>query len=208
MAAQPAWITDEQVHQALQVRGATSYSDGDPQVSAVVAAINQQLPLYLRRDIEQVERTEQFSPRRFGRMLSLPAYPVVIGDDEAPPVFVMVESGRRNFDSPDRTWLSSEFHVNRETGQVFLDYQFVGGAGTVQVQWTGGLATDPADLLASHPDIHQGGVLWAVETLRRMESMTTRAKGSKGTRQEFSTLDGPPPPAAMLLDPHRALRAR
>lgn len=125
------------------------------------------------------------------RTLSLRGWPVKRVDSltyDADRVFIGV-------DAVDQ----SLYFVDSEAAQIVFDEPLLARKqGTVQVVYSGGLATDFASLKAAYPGLVQGVCMWAGDWVDRGSRMTARERTS-GQGLGVVQLDAKIPPAALEL---------
>lgn len=190
-----------------QKAGGAAMQDFDEAgVTALAKVVSEAVENLCHRRFLSTERTEQFNVRRLQKMLALDAFPITIGDPT--PVFELREAQDRDFTSSSTILPSTDYYVDTEAGTVLLDNYFRGGAGTVRLQWTGGLAANTTALQTAAPDLVEAASMWVAELWDRRDTQTVRqiTGGRAGVGRQFIGLGSPPPLVEALLMQYRASR--
>jgi len=178
----------------------------DTVIGRLVQGVSAEVERYLDRGLNLEARTEQFSPKRFQRTVHLQAYPVA-----ASPAAVVKIASNRDFAAATAT-ATTDYFLDAPRGLVKFDDPLDEGNGTVQVVYTGGLATQAANdahlpgLEAAYPDIVLGATLWAKVLYDARHRVGASSKGVKGTFIATAGIGHPPPEVKQLLESHRRLR--
>lgn len=184
-------------------RGSTQASPGGKeipgkQLQPLVDAADQMADAYLRRTLLKAERTIQLArPVRHQKLITLRAYPI-----DTSATLKIWQNLQRTFADEDLIE-ADRYHVDGPAGQIFLDVPLVGGAGTVQLQVTGGLAENHAALLAAAPQLVEGMTAWVGELFRSSAEIGVARRSGRQGGLVYTDKSKPPPYVEAMLRPFR-----
>lgn len=174
-------------------------------IDTVLLGLDNLVEGYLGRRLKSEARTLVVDRVRRGALsIRLSAFPV-----DAVATFEVRQSHTRDFSDDSTIVPASQYHVSHETGVIYFDVPLVGGAGTVQVQWTGGLGANLAAIVLAAPQLVEGASLWAATkylALRR-QGMKAKTFGRAGG-EVYDPTEAPTTDARALLDPYRCTMSR
>lgn len=205
MAIFPA-TTTERVKRALgEESPAGAATKLDAQLTQLIPSCSSLIEQFLGTKFQKVARVEVLQRvMRHQRLLFLEAAPI----DTAVPVAIRVNLARDFTDAADDLDTTS-FSVNGPIGHVYLDNALTGGAGTVRVSYTGGLAVVGANDTASvdalhavHPIAVDAATLLVAERYRGRKVTSKTGVGGVG----FVAWKALPDVVRQMLEPFRRRR--
>lgn len=164
----------------------------------LIAAASRMVEMFIGRDIELVERTEDYTVRARSRVILLRQYPIT-----------EVASVEFDVDAEFTGTGGDDFKVNVDSSTGILsileDLQD-GGPNALRVTYTGGLALTAEAMVTDYPDIAHAVNLQVGYMLERRINPGARrdvsAAGGASFASAYSLLDA----AKELLLPHRRMR--
>lgn len=178
---------------------------GGDSIDLVVVGMQQLVEGYLGRRLELTARTGKVTRvRRAMNLIRLSAFPV-----DTEQTFEIRQNYNRDFSSDLSVIPSNEYDLDPNTGLVHMDVPLLGGAGTVRVEWTGGLAANLGDMATNYPDIVAGASLWAAARYRALHRQGKKSESfGRAGSATYDLTEGPPADVRALLDPHRCTMSR
>lgn len=179
-------------------------------LQGLIDTVSMAVESYTHRRLLQTARVEQMNVRRGQSILAMDAYPMLAA--AAPtPLLEIREAQDRKFTSSSTVISNLDYYADLKSGTFLLDGKFRGGAGSVQVSWTGGLATTQGNLATNYPDIVEAANLWVNELWDRRDTHSrSQSDGGpgrgKGGSDPLLSLANPPPFVASVLGQYRASR--
>lgn len=198
--------TKERVKDLLDI---TSTSH-DTVLDRLVAVVSQRIENFIDRPLLSTARTEEYSIKPRQGMIFLRAYPLA---DQSSVGSLKVAT---DWDFAAATAVDADsYHADLDTGQIHMRYypieNYLGRNATiapsvVQVTYTGGFATDTADLISNYPAIAYACEEQVVAMWRRRDDP---AAGSVSIDQYSRKVEAPLkflPDVVEALTPYRRLR--
>lgn len=181
------------------VLGLTS-SQHDTLLDQLVAATSGAAERYLNRHALQTARTEQYDVEDcYQRRVYLRGFPVL-----ATPVAAFKSDGLREFTGAAID--ADNYYLDLERGTIEFDvYTLTPGPGTLQVVYTGGMATTAAGLISAFPDVAQAVDFQVAFLFKRRDTLGMSSFSAEGGSIGFETPVELIPLAKRLLDPYRRI---
>ena len=191
------------VKDLLEITSATH----DTVLGRMVSTVSQRIEDFIDRPLESAARTEEYSIKPRQDVLFLRAYPV------ASITSIKIAT---NWDfAAVSAVASTDYHTDSATGSVHFNFypllNYMGDNAktapqAIQVVYTGGLATTPANLQANYPAISSACETQVIAMWRRRDEPTTKMTkiGDYG-----SAVEGPLsflPDVVEALMPYRRMR--
>jgi uncharacterized phiE125 gp8 family phage protein len=137
-------------------------SSKDALLGDIITAVSRAIEQHCQREFYQESRTRVFDTRRKDEALALPAYPV--------SSITSVKTST-DFDFSTATAIDSgDYDVDDETGLLFYLGAWPVGRRTVQVVYTGGIATTASAVSSNYPDLAAAAQMQVVEEYMRKEA--------------------------------------
>lgn len=173
MAAGFKATTAQRVADYAQTFGPTPAGTLETVIDRIIEAVSDQIEVFLHNKLQKAERIQTPSlVRRWQRYVHLVHAPIDTGQ-----TVEIREAADRDF-TPAATVIDGEnYHVDSDLGVIIMDKALQGGAGTVQITTTGGLADDTDGLETNYPSIVVAATQWAAEAYWRRKSLSTSSRG-------------------------------
>lgn len=161
-------------------------ADNDAALTILINSVDWAFQTWMKRPAEQKLRVETIPVvHDLDRMVVLEAAPIVSIDS------VVIDATRSFSGGPTS---SADYTFDPSAGTLHFDFDLSAGINTIQVTYTGGMATTVANFILAYPDIHH----WAnmqveYEWERRHNAGATSTTQAGGTRTFVSgvkLLDG------------------
>lgn len=172
-------------------------TEHDDLLDLMVTAVSKRIENFIDRPLMLEARTEEYHVQPRAGTLFLRAAPVssiatVISDSL--------------WDFANGTTVSSDlYHVDSESGRLYMQFDLQPGHNAVQVVYTAGFATSTANLITDYPDIAMAADLQVVSQFRRRQA----PQGSKRTSRGGSVEQESPlqfiPEVVETLAPYRRI---
>ena len=177
-------------------------TQNDTLIDQLIDAVSPQLERILNRHAMETDRTEQYDVAPGQEVFLLRGFPVL-----ASPAAVVKNSLSRDFTAASAIDTAS-YYIDLTRGILHID--LVGlepGPGTLQVAYTGGLATTTANIITLWPDIAAACELQVAYLIQRKDELGLASFSAEGgsVAQALPTkiLEG----ARELLQPYRRMVA-
>lgn len=167
----------------------------------IINAVSEQIELYLRNYLLKAERVYQPAiVRRYARMVDLTHAPIDTG-----ATVEVRQASDRDFADAATIIDATSYWVDAPKGVILFDEALIGGAGTLQITTTGGLATPDTDALeTAYPGIVLAATMWSAEVFRRRRTATKVTVGGRGgTGVTYEPMTAMPRQVMEQLRPYR-----
>lgn len=164
----------------------------------IVTATSRAIEVYLRRPLMAEQQTEIKSPKPYAMRLFCDAFPV-----DASQGLTITEAADRNYAAGD-VKDPADYYVDEDSGIIDLDNELLGGPGTVQLIYFGGLATTTDSLRLLYPDIAEAATFWAKEVFEKRNKIGRSGESQPGVSVSWQDGLGDMPKVVKgWLEPHR-----
>lgn len=175
----------------------------DATQDAVLATLITEISARFEADLcgrlaEETERTVQVNVHQGQRLVQLPAFPI-------DSVSSITNSADRDFSGAAVS--TDDYFVQADIGLVHFETGLEGGAGALQIVYTGGLGTSAADVETNFPDIANAVCRQVVYEFERKDSLgqTTQTLGVSQNTKSWATAGGWLPEVQAVLAAYRMM---
>ena len=169
----------------------------DALLSLMVTSVSKRIEAYIDRPLMLEARTEEYHAAPRTNVLFLKAAPVA-------SITSVINDSLWNF-AAGTTVDSDLYHVDVESGRLYLQFDLASHRNAVQVIYTAGFAANTTDLIANYPDIAMAADCQVVAQWRRKNNPQGSKRTTRGGSTEFEAPLQLIPEVIETLSPYRRI---